>query len=43
MERTSARFQVSETAKNTLIVFLIFAVLALVSYLQWKVTPDVLP
>jgi hypothetical protein len=37
MERTSARFQLTETAKNTLIVFFIFAVIALASYLQWKI------
>jgi hypothetical protein len=36
MERTSTRFQLSETAKNSLIVFFIFAALALVSYLQWR-------
>jgi hypothetical protein len=38
MERTSPRFQISETAKNSLIAFVIFAIIALVSYLQWKIT-----
>ena len=33
----------SETAKNTIIVFCIFALIALVSYVQWKVTIVELP
>jgi hypothetical protein len=36
MERTSTRFQLSETAKNSLIVLTVFAALALASYLQWR-------
>jgi hypothetical protein len=38
MERTSQRFQLNETAKNSLIALVIFAIIALVSYLQWKIT-----
>ncbi|HEX6915070.1 MAG TPA: hypothetical protein VF145_07500 [Chitinophagaceae bacterium] len=43
MERTSARSELSETAKNTLIVLFIFAFLALLSYVQWKITIVELP
>jgi len=43
MERTSARFHLSETAKNTIIVVFIFAIIALISYVQWKVTIVQLP
>jgi hypothetical protein len=43
MERTSARSPMSETAKNTIIVVFIFAMLALISYVQWKVTIVQLP
>jgi len=37
MERTSTRFQMSETVKNSLIAAAIFAIIALMSYIQWKI------
>jgi len=37
MERTSTRFQMNETVKNSLIALVIFGIIAFASYLQWKI------